>query len=144
MIKHEAKAQSIWGQYISTMHAEFINGTRKFEDVLWNNGELKQSQTDTIPWKRWNKKSDAHQLEELQKAELYGYYWKHSDADPRQKPFDCGLHMPAPSYIVIYWELHKQFTVIRIGDFLVERAYSTEKSISYLKAKEIAFKIINI
>lgn len=132
MIKHEARAQQIWSQYISA------------NPTFYGNFELKQSQTDTIPWKRWEKKSDAHQLEELVKAEQSGYYWKHSDADPRAKPFDCANHKPADSYLVIYWELHKQFTVIRIGDFLAERAYSTEKSISYSKAKQIAYKIINV
>ena len=132
MIKREANAQVIWGRYISA------------NPTFYGNFELKQSQTDTIPWQRWSKGSDAHQLEELVSAEQVGYYWKHSDIDPRQKPFDCANHKPSPSFLVIWWNLHKKFTVIRIGDFLAEKIHSTEKSLSYTKACEIAERIVKV
>lgn len=133
MKKHEAnKAQPKWNKYIEC------------NTTFYGNFEVKYCATNTIPWSRWKQPSDARQLENLVDAQNKGFYWKYSDMDIRQKKFDCSNHKPADGYLCIYWNLHKRFTVIRIGDFLVEKLYSTEKSLSYVKACDIAERIVNV
>lgn len=136
MIKREAIAQTKWTHY---MQARIQAG-----DPYYGNFEPKQTITDKIYWKRFDNKTEQHQIESLVTGMNIGIYHKISDADPRQKPFDCFMSKPANGYFCIWWNLHKKFTVIRIGDFLAEKINSTEKSLSYTKACEIAERIVMV
>lgn len=132
MTKHEAKAQTKWSNY--------INANPEF----YGNFELKQSQTLSIPWSRFNKPTERRQINSLLIAQERGYYWKHSDADPRLKPFDCSNVKPAQGYIVIWWKVMKMFTVIDIDNFVAYMQISKEKSLSFQEAIKVSSKNVQL
>lgn len=123
MKKREASHTPKIEKYFKTMH-------------YYCNWEIKQTTTDSFAY------SDVpdHQVNALLAAQDEGYTWKHSDLDPRVKPFDGSTIPPLPGVIVIKYP--KAFIIITINNFLYKRDQSKRKSLTYEEAKAIADKII--
>ena len=114
----------------------------EFKKILENNPdlfpssaafELKKTDGGTFNVKDWCKKQ-PHQLRSLLQAKSSsGIYFKLSDLDPREKPFDCILMRNCPSYLVIWWNKHNDFTMIASNNLLPYK----EKSITYNEAQRL-------
>lgn len=100
------------------------------------NWEIKQTTTDSFPFAE----VPEHQINSLLAAQQEGYTWKHSDADPRTKPFDGSTVPPLPGYIIIKYP--PAFLVITVNDFIETKKKSKRKSLTYTEACRIAIKII--
>lgn len=100
------------------------------------NWEIKQTTTESFPYD----KLPDHQIHSLLAAQEEGYTWKHSDLDPRVKPFDGSTIPPLKGVVVIKYP--KAFVIITINNFLYKRDQSKRKSLTYQEAKDIADKII--
>lgn len=98
--------------------------------------ELKQTKTYLLPFSALKE----HQEHGLLAAQINGFVWKLSDADPREKPFDCISTGTIPAYVVIKYP--KLFAIIKIEAFIKERNESVLKSLPRERAKEIATKVI--
>ena len=124
MKKVEAKFNTVFSKYI-------------LETGFFCNYELKQTPEDIIYWKVFETPRVKRQLYKLVAAIDNGYHWKHSDADPREKPFDGSFNPPNRGVVGILYGKHNKFVIIGIGEFLAEKLYSKEKSLSFTKACEI-------
>ena len=124
-MKREASFQTIFNNYLRE---------KKMDGVF----ELKQTRTDSIPFLAL----ETHQRESLLAVEDNGFVWKLSDADPRQKPFDCFSIGICPAYVVIRYP--ECFVMIRIDEFLQEERISERKSLTLQKAKDIAERICTL
>lgn len=123
-MKHrEADFQTIFGKYIRIKK-------------LYGNFELKRTSTDKLLLSEVK----PHQLAGLLAAQENGFFWKLSDADPRQKPFDCSFSPPCDSWIVIRYP--GVFFIILATCFAEECKDPNKKSISKQRAREIcAFEV---
>lgn len=127
MNKHEASFQTIFGRYLKArkrkIHGHF---------------ELKQTRTDSIPFSCVKE----HQENGLYAAQRESFFWKHSDQDERQKPFDCSYVPPLTTYVVIKYALSRKFYIITYTWFLKEKEESKRKSLTEERAKKIcAFEV---
>lgn len=122
-MKHEAKAQIVFNQYLR-------------EKRPYGYFELKHTDKDYFPFN----KIELVQYEGLQAMEATGLVWKLSDQDSRQKPCDTFCAPPLPAYIVIAFG--PAFYFIRIA-VIVEMRESGKFSITLTEAKEFAEKIVN-
>lgn len=100
------------------------------------NWEIKQTTRDSFPFAE----VPDHQINSLVAAQEEGYTWKHSDADPRTKPFDGSTIPPLPGYIIIKYP--KAFVMITVNNFIHIRSKLKRKSLTYKEACDIASKII--
>lgn len=123
-MKREANFQEIFGQYIQ-------------KKGLIGNFELKQTMENSI---NWNDARLMRQCESLLAAESKGYYWKHSDADPREKLFDCSNIPPIAGFVVIKYP--KLFCIIPVKDFMDEKGRSERSSLTSERAIEIARVVV--
>lgn len=71
--------------------------------------EPKVTKTGTFNLKQWRKKQPHQYLRLRDAAGEKGVFWKISDLDVRQKPFDCIFVSNVPSYLVIWYDKHKVF-----------------------------------
>jgi hypothetical protein len=122
-MKHEAKAQIVFNQYLRE---------RKPHGYY----ELKQTDKGYFPFS----KIEQVQYDGLQATEKGGLVWKLSDQDMRPKPCDTFCTPPLPSYIVIAFG--KAFYFIRIKT-IVKMKEEGKISITLAEAKEHAEKIVN-
>lgn len=120
MKKREADFQTVFGSYLK-------------KKKMPGNYELKQTRTNTYAFSTDRKRLER-QADSLMAAQQEGYYWKHSDADPREKICDCSYVQPQDGYIVIKYP--GQFSIINVYDFQSEKKRS--KSLSRSRAEEIA------
>jgi len=120
MKKREASFQTVFGNYIK------VKG-------LIGNFELKQTTEDYL---NFNDKRLIRQCESLLSASAYGYFWKHSDSDQREKPFDCSNIPPLPGFIVIKYP--KFFCIIYVEKFMLEKQNSKRESLTSQRAMELA------
>lgn len=118
-MKREANFQTVFGQY-----------ARKKK--LYGNFELKQTTTNSLPL--IIKGRLKRQIDSLVTAQESGYFWKHSDADPREKLFDCSFVPPVDGYMVIKYP--GQFSIINVYDFITES--KRVKTLTKKRAEEIA------
>lgn len=123
MIKREANFNVVFGRYL---RATGMIGAF----------ELKITKGNSIAFSALK----DHQEHGLLAAQISGFIWKLSDADPREKPFDCISTGTIPSYIVI--KFPKMFCIIKIEAWIKERNHSTVKSLSLDRAKNIAMRIV--
>lgn len=124
MNKLEAKAQTIWNQYLR-------------EKKLYGFFELKITTGDTISLA----KIEKHQYEGLQATEKNGLVWKLSDEDSRLKPCDCISIPPLPSYLVVrYLDGFYMIRFEKIVDLKDRGIVSLKRSI----AEDLAEKIIKL
>jgi|DEB19_MinimDraft_2_1074335.scaffolds.fasta_scaffold95538_2 hypothetical protein len=122
-IKHEAKAQVIFNQYLR-------------EKRPYGYFELKHTDKAYFPFS----KIEQVQYDGLQATEKEGFVWKLSDMDSRPKPCDCLSMPPLPSYIVISFV--RTFYFIRIRD-IVKMKEEGKLSVTLEEAKIMAEKIVD-
>ncbi len=104
---------------------------------MFGNFELKQTTEDSIDF---NDDRLKRQCDSLLAAQEKGYFWKHSDADQREKPFDCSNVPPVTGYLVIKYP--DFFCFIEIDVFMKESQDSKRRSLTSKRAKEIACQIV--
>jgi len=122
-MKREANFQTLFGQYVR-------------KKKLYGNFELKQTTTSSLPVTI--KGTLKRQTESLVTAQESGLFWKHSDADPREKPCDCSFIPPVDGYMVIKYP--GQFSIINVYDFISES--KRVKSLTKKRAEEIAITTV--
>lgn len=131
MTKHEAKFGMLFRHWI------FANPM--FPAAF----ELKQTNGDSIPFSA----VPEHQLDALIAAENNkGILYKAPDDSRGVKPFDYFYLNNADGFVVIRYPTH--FVMIRVLDFKTERDKSQKegerKSLTFQRAKEIAYKVVKI
>ena len=124
MKKREANFQTTFGNYLRAkkLHCNF---------------ELKQTTTDSL---YINDARLMRQCRSLIAAQTEGYYWKHSDQDQREKPFDGSFVPPQVGYIVIKYP--DFFCMILVDDFIKEVATMKGTMLHQDRAKELAMLVI--
>ena len=100
--------------------------------------ELKLSKTDSLPFAALKDHQVAGLLQSKTPA---GVMYKFPDVGIQQPPFD-GFWIRGAEYawvIVLYYvpRKKKEFLYIDIDDFLIEKARSVRKSLTYQRASEI-------
>lgn len=124
MKKREASFQTEFNKYLRA---------KKLYGVF----ELKQTTTNYFLF-------DAvkpHQVDGLLAAQDYGFVWKLSDMDIREKPFDCMNVPPVPGYVVIKYP--GAFFIITIIAFLNAKERNRNKNRRTL-SKEVAEQICHL
>lgn len=102
--------------------------------------EMKQTATDSWPFSGL----EAHQ-EDFSMAIKYGEKGVliRNESGTIGAP-DYSYYHFAPAFIVIYYAVSHMFAIIDIETLLLEKKRSKRKSLTSLRAKEIAWKVINL
>ena len=123
MIKREAKWNTLWNEYVRLCNRKGI----------YFYYELKQTEKDSLSYSA----IEQHQIDGLLSLKKYGFVWKLSDQDQRQKPCDGINTPPLPSYLVI--KFPDGFYMIEISVLMQEK----NKSLTVKRAREISEKVIH-
>lgn len=123
-MRREAKFQTKFGDYLRAKG-------------LFCNFELKETPVDEL---YLNDERLKRQCDSLLVAEEEGYYWKHSDQDQREKPFDGSYIPPQKGYIVIKYP--DFFCMIRVKVFVKEVEEAKGRYLKSQRAKELAELVI--
>ncbi len=97
--------------------------------------ELKQTQTDSLPFSALQ----DHQAQSLLQARWETFVFKIPDAG-YQNPFDCFSLCGVPAYVVIKYP--DFFCLIDIETFQLESSKSKRRSLTAVRAKEIATIVV--
>jgi len=97
--------------------------------------ELKVAKKESLPFSA----VVDHQIQALENVRHGTFVFKIPDAG-YQNPFDCFCFNTAPAWVVIKYE--KFFCLISIDTFLLERGRSKRKSLTAVRAKDIAVKVV--
>lgn len=100
--------------------------------------ELKQTRTDSIAFAAL----EEHQEAALIAASTDSLLYKAPDDSRQSKPFDMFYMRYAEAFVVI--KFPDFFCLIRVKEFVDERQLSQRKSLTALRAREIAQIVINI
>lgn len=107
------------------------------KNVYKNSGVFELKQADiSLPFSS----VQDHQIEALQNVRHSTFVYKIPDAG-FQNPFDCFTFTKMPAYVVIKYP--KFFCLISIDTFLLERSRSKRKSLTAIRAKDIAQIVIH-
>lgn len=134
MIKQEQKFQIYFNHWLKSVFLP----KKKFGAFAF---ELKHTRS-----KNYLSFSDLqdHQIASLQAVcdSSNGFTYKISDETRGYKPFDCFAMKSCPAYVVIkYPDL---FVLIDINTFVLEKNTSKRKSLTLIRAKELAYLIVHM
>lgn len=85
-----------------------------------------------------------HQISALLSAKYSGLLWKIADDSRGVKPFDYFYLRDSSAYIVVKYNNANFFCLIDVNVFILEKAKSRRRSLTALRASEIAFINVKI
>ncbi len=123
-MKREANFQVTFGHWVKNIYKKSFAY------------EVKQTQTDSLPFSA----IVPHQIAALEQVRHSTFHFKIPDAG-YQNPFDGFCMTEQPAYIVIKYP--KGFVMIPIDAFVLESKNSKRRSLTWSRAKDIAFLIVD-
>lgn len=129
MTRHESKSSLTFRKWVSANAGSLISCTFEMKDSRGEDSlpfiKIEEPQIDHAMAIKWSKKGDLIRVE----------------SGTIGAP-DYVFYKNAPAYIVIKYP--NCFTIIDIETFTEEKARSKRKSLTVVRAKEIAWRVINL
>ena len=107
---------------------------RMADQAVW---EPKVTKGGTFNIKQWRLKQPHQYLRLRDAAGEKGVFWKISDADPRQKPWDCFFVANVPAYLVIWFDKYKRFFLIPHHQIPKQLSVSYDYCCEHFEAHEL-------
>ena len=126
------KAQKMKERSFQTTFSHWLKNVHRKTGAF----ELKVAKNESLPFSA----VADHQLQALENVRYGTFVFKIIDAG-YQNPFDCFCLTRQPAWIVIKYE--KFFCLITIDTFLLEKERSVRKSLTAVRAREIAVEVIH-